>query len=146
VLVHRDAGCCFSCGERLGGRGREGHARPLRRDWEPERGGLILTLGIISLVCLGVCGPAGMVLGITAWAMGSIDLRKMRAGQMDPQGQGLTQGGWVCGILGTALNTLWTLGCAGFFAFVAYEANNPPTRPAWPPPQPPGQQQPWNPP
>jgi hypothetical protein len=87
----------------------------LRRDWEPERGGLVLTLGILSLVCLVACPPAGAGLGIAAWIMGQIDLDKIRRGQMDPNGQGPTNGGLVCGIIGTILNAVASLGC--FWAF-----------------------------
>jgi hypothetical protein len=98
----------------------------------------VLTLGVLSLVCLIICGPIGVALGITAWVLGSGDLRKMRDKQMDPAGYGITHGGWVCGILGTFLNTLWTLACAGFFVFVAYEdsrprpiRSNPPIQKKW---------------
>ena len=49
----------------------------------PHRGGLILALGILGLVCCFICG-------IIAWVMGSNDLKEMAAGRMDPSGQGLT--------------------------------------------------------
>ncbi|MFL5330120.1 MAG: GYF domain-containing protein [Gemmataceae bacterium] len=58
----------------------------------PHRGGLILALGVISLV---VCAP----LGIAAWVMGSKDLKRMRTGEIDPSGQGITQAGQICGII-----------------------------------------------
>jgi hypothetical protein len=58
----------------------------------PHRGGLILTLGILSLV---ICGP----LGIFAWIMGNNDLAAMRIGEMDPRGEGSTQAGRICGII-----------------------------------------------
>jgi hypothetical protein len=125
--VHRDSTRCYHCGQRLPGRPRIVYDDPERRDWEPERGGLVLVLGVLSLVCLAVCGPAGIALGITAWVLGHNDLRKMKARQMDPAGYGTTQGGYVCGIIGTALNTLWTLGCVGFLSFIWYDATHPPT-------------------
>ena len=72
-------------------RGRRG-----RRRYDPERGTLILVLGIISVT---VCAPAG----IAAWIMGKHDLEEMRAGRMDPAGESNTQIGYVLGIIGTCL-------------------------------------------
>jgi hypothetical protein len=79
----------------------------------PHRGALILVFGILSLV---VCFP----LGFFAWAMGNSDLRAIDAGQMDPEGRGLTQAGKICGIVGSilgvigiVLGALWLI-----FAFV----------------------------
>ena len=56
-------------------------------------------------------------LGLAAWIMGAKDLKKMRKGQMDPQGQGTTQAGLICGIVGMVLNVLLTLSCALPMAF-----------------------------
>src|SRR4030095_3656072 len=61
-----------------------------------HRGTLILVLGILGLV---ICGP----LGIVAWVMGSTDLKEIDAGRMDPTGRGLTQAGWIVGIVATVL-------------------------------------------
>ena len=63
---------------------------------EPHRGTLILVLGVLSLVVCGLLGPV-------AWAMGSTDLKKMRAGSMDRSGEGETKAGYVCGIIATIL-------------------------------------------
>jgi hypothetical protein len=35
--------------------------------------------------------------------MGNNDLAEMRAGRMDPEGEGLTNAGRICGIIGTIL-------------------------------------------
>jgi hypothetical protein len=86
-----------------------------RRDWEPHRGALILTLGILSLVVCQLFGPF-------AWAMGNQDRAAMRAGRMDPEGEGLTRAGEVCGMIGTILMLVW-LFCVGF-AFLASLADN----------------------
>ncbi len=75
----------------------------------PHRGGLILTLGILALVC----GCA--VIGPVAWIMGNNDLKQMQAGRMDPSGQGITQAGMILGIISTVF---MVLGC-GFYALVA---------------------------
>lgn len=63
---------------------------------EPHRGGMILTLGILSLVVCGFLGPF-------AWVMGSHDLEKMRRGRMDKSGYGCTQAGYILGIISTIL-------------------------------------------
>jgi len=72
------------------------------RYYKPHRGGLVLTFGILGFVCCGF-------LGIAAWIMGSADLKEIRAGRMDPSGQGLTQAGMILGIITTILMILWTL-------------------------------------
>jgi len=69
---------------------------------KPHRGTLILVLGILSLVCCGL-------LGIPAWLMGNADLKEMAAGTMDPAGQGTTNAGKICGIIGTVLAILGAL-------------------------------------
>jgi hypothetical protein len=38
--------------------------------------------------------------------MGQRDLARMRTGEMDERGKGSTQGGWICGIIGTILGVL----------------------------------------
>lgn len=68
-----------------------------------HRGGLILALGIISIVVCGFIGPV-------AWVMGTRDLEEMRQGRMDPLGKGLTEAGRICGMVGTALLVLGILG------------------------------------
>jgi hypothetical protein len=74
------------------------------------------------------------VLGLVAWVMGQADLRKIKRGDMDPAGRGLTQAGWICGIIGTLLNGLFMLGCAGLFTLAWFDRPRPrPTQspPAW---------------
>jgi hypothetical protein len=60
---------------------------------------MVLVLGILGIV---VC----FILGIIAWVMGNNDLSAMRAGTMDPTGEGLTQAGRICGIISVALGVL----------------------------------------
>ena len=78
---------------------RPGDRRRRRVRLEPHRGGTVLTLGILGLVICLICG-------IIAWVMGAGDLRKMREGRMDRSGQGTTQAGMICGIIGTILGAL----------------------------------------
>ena len=66
------------------------------RRLEPHRGTLILVLGILGLV---VCP----ITGIFAWVMGNEDMKKIRAGRMDPEGEGITQAGRIMGIIASAL-------------------------------------------
>ncbi|MSR32717.1 MAG: DUF4190 domain-containing protein [Gemmataceae bacterium] len=109
-----NASKCKFCGEFLdGSRHERSHSfqRSQSDDFEPHRGGLILALGILSLV---VCAP----LGIFAWVMGSSDLGKIRSGRMDRSGEGTTQGGYICGIIGSVLFIIQII-AIGFFLFVA---------------------------
>ena len=137
---------CPHCGESLDETDDEferapGYGPPVRRDAEPHRGGLILTLGIISIVLSAVgCGPLGLPMGIIAWVLGQRDLRKIRENMMDPEGLGQTQAGWICGIIGTILDSLcvagWLVYMAFIFTMVRTMQNMPPptmpTRPATP--------------
>jgi hypothetical protein len=72
--------------------------RYVRRDYLPHRGTAVLTLGILSLV-IG-CWP---ILGPIAWIMGNADLREIRSGRMDPEGESYTNAGRICGIIATCV-------------------------------------------
>ncbi|MCI0465245.1 MAG: zinc-ribbon domain-containing protein [Gemmataceae bacterium] len=85
-----------------------------RRGMAPHRGSTILTLGILSLVVLGP------ILGPIAWVMGHQDMNEIRAGRMDPEGEGPTNAGKICGMIATILSAvglafcfLWMLVVAG---------------------------------
>jgi hypothetical protein len=73
-----------------------GPQSPPQQPLAPHRGGVILALGIIGIVCCFICG-------IIAWILGSTDLKEMDAGRMDPAGRGLTQAGKICGIISVIL-------------------------------------------
>jgi hypothetical protein len=64
---------------------------------KPHRGVLILVLGILSFF---ICGP---IMGPIAWIMGNNDLKEMKAGTMDPTGEGMTNAGKICGMIATFL-------------------------------------------
>jgi hypothetical protein len=121
--------------------------RPRRRRWSgeglPHRGGLVLTMGILSL-CFAVFPPLGLVMGIVAWVMAAGDLSKIRSGEMDPEGQSMTNGGHVCGILGTIASLLLLLFFGTIF-LVVYTAVQNTSSPPPPPPQirPAGPQRKW---
>jgi predicted Zn finger-like uncharacterized protein len=88
--------------------------RPRRRYFEPHRGGLILTLGILAIV--GICTP---ITGLLAWIMGSQDLAKMRAGTMDRDGESLTNAGKILGIISMAFFAVGLLVCCLYYVFIA---------------------------
>jgi hypothetical protein len=125
---NRYARRCTNCGERFdeedwedSPRSRRSTAGRPRRDWESHRGGLVLTLGVLSLVSISIsCFPLGVVLGVIAWVLGQGDLRKINAGMMDPEGQSSTYAGWMCGIIGAALNGLITLACGAGLGLTIY--------------------------
>ena len=83
----------------------ETNARPQtsHNNLEPHRGTLILVLGILSLMC-------GFFTGIPAWIMGRNDLRKIKAGLMEPEGEGSTKGGMICGIICCIISLLSIIG------------------------------------
>ena len=91
--------------------GEDRSYRGRRRDLRPHRGAAVLTLGILSLI---PCVITAVILGLIAWIMGQTDLSEIRAGRMDPDGEGMTNAGRICGIIGTclygALFALWLLG------------------------------------
>jgi hypothetical protein len=73
---------------------------------EPHRGSTVLVFGILGMVCL-------FPFGIVAWVMGSKDLKKMAAGEMDASGRGVTMAGKIIGTVATFVNPLvWLLNIA----------------------------------
>jgi hypothetical protein len=72
----------------------------------------VLTLGIIAIVC-----NLFLVPGILAWAFGNSDLKQMKAGVMDREGESLTTVGMILGIIGTLLPLLGILLYIVFFIF-----------------------------
>jgi hypothetical protein len=87
------------------------YQKPRRRDLAPHRGGLVLTLGILGFF-IGVTGPI-------AWILGNSDMAQIKSGQMDPDGEGLTQAGRVLGIISTVLLLIQVVGCCGMFGLGA---------------------------
>ena len=71
-------------------------APPVGGYLRPHRGGAVLALGIIGLIVCPICG-------IIAWVMGNGDLREIRSGRMDRNGEGMTQAGRICGMIATIL-------------------------------------------
>lgn len=78
----------------------------------PHRGTVILLLGILSLVGLGI------FTGIPAWVMGRSDLKRMDAGEMDPEGRQMTFAGMILGIVSVVLFVLLMSLLGSIFATV----------------------------
>ena len=76
------------------------------QDFQPHRGSMILTFGIIGVAC---CFP----FGIAAWVMGHSDIKSIDSGIMDPSGRSMTNGGKICGIISVIITVL---GCGLQFA------------------------------
>ena len=91
---------CSNCGAALGAPATQSF-RPTARQ---GRGGLILTLGVLSLVL------AGPFTGIPAWIMGHRDIKNINAGTIDPSERGLTTAGMVMGIIGTCFGGIVVIG------------------------------------
>ena len=82
--------------------------RHLRNRFMPHRGGMIMAMGLVALVGgLSFCLPA--VVGPVAWALGTWDLREIREGRKDPEGESMTRAGQVCGIVASVLMILGAL-------------------------------------
>lgn len=78
----------------------------------PHRGGLILTFGIVGILC---CMP----FGIAAWVMAASDLSEIRAGRMDPSGESITRVGMILGIVSVGFAILGLLVNFGLLAIGA---------------------------
>ncbi len=81
-----------------------------------HRGVLILLLGLAPFV---LCVPTGPI----AWWLGNQDMADIRAGRMDPSGEGLTQVGRIMGIISTVMMLLSVLLLCVFLAFIGGLAN-----------------------
>jgi tetratricopeptide (TPR) repeat protein len=66
----------------------------------PHRGGIILTLGLLSLFCC--CFPSGLF----ALGLGSRDLERMNRGEMNPEGKGMSIAGMVLSVIGLFVSAI----------------------------------------
>jgi predicted Zn finger-like uncharacterized protein len=91
----------------------ERRPRRRRRDLEPHRGSAVLAIGILAFFMFPI------ILGPIAWIMGNTDLAEMRAGRMDPEGEGATNAGRICGMIATILGILVIVGVCVIFTALA---------------------------
>jgi hypothetical protein len=102
-----------------------------RRDsnLDPDRGGVILALGIVSLVLsffsfmlyIVPIWIIPIILGVIGWIMGHRDLRAMKEGTMDRSNQVMTLIGMILSIVGVGISVcVALLSCvvAGFFGIM----------------------------
>ena len=91
---------------------------PQQQYMKPHRGTLILVFGILSwMLCF--------IFGAVAWSMGNTDLRDMRAGRMDPTGEGLTQAGRILGMVSVIITiVVLALVLLGFLFFGIFAASS----------------------
>jgi hypothetical protein len=115
--------CCPHCGEELEPEdgARRAATNRFRRDYEPHRGSLILSLGNISMIfggltlcTFGIGAILSVPLGILAWLMANHDLERMREGLMDPRGKLPTQGGRTAAVVGALLGLFF----GAFYALI----------------------------
>lgn len=70
---------------------------------------LVLVLGILGIVCCGILAPI-------AWYLGNKEMRKIKAGQLPAQNEGMARAGMILGIVGSVLlvlGVLWVLFLGG---------------------------------
>jgi predicted Zn finger-like uncharacterized protein len=92
-------------------RRRRRRSSSYRGNYMPHRGGMILAFGLIGLLVLPI-------FGIIAWVMGNNDLAEIRAGRMDPEGEGMTQAGRVLGMIAVVLWVVSILAICGIFGCI----------------------------
>ncbi len=86
--------------------------RRRRRNYQPHRGSMVLTFGILSLVIFPI------IFGPIAWIMGNNDLAEIRAGRMDPEGESSTNAGRICGIIGTIMGIVLCCTCPTIYFII----------------------------
>ena len=69
-----------------------------------------LVLGILGIVCCGLCAPF-------AWFIGSGEMKQIKAGLSSQAGKGFAQAGMIMGIIGTILLILSIIGMIIYFLF-----------------------------
>ncbi len=90
---------CPRCGQPVawpppaqGGYAQPGYYPPQYRN--QVNGGMILTLGILSILLCNILGPF-------AWIMGNSAVAAIDRGEADPSQRGSVNAGRICGIIGT---------------------------------------------
>jgi hypothetical protein len=101
---------------------RSRRIRRRRHDYEPHRGAVVLTLGLVGLIGMFFFFPICFV-GVAAWIMGNVDMAAIRSGRMDPDGESTTNAGRICGmvsaIIGITVILLFVLLFCLYFMCIA---------------------------
>jgi hypothetical protein len=74
---------------------------------------MILAFGILAIIGIGA-----IVFGPLAWFLGNADLAEMRAGRMDPSGEGQTNTGRILGMIATLLIVVTLVAICGLVIFL----------------------------
>jgi hypothetical protein len=86
-----------------------------QRALRPDRGGMILAFGILTIMA-----PCflGLIFGPLAWFMGSSDLAAIDSGEMNPANRGLVQAGRIIGGIGFLLQIFSLVAVGAYFVFL----------------------------
>jgi hypothetical protein len=87
-----------------------------QRALRPDRGGMILAFGILTIMA-----PCflGLIFGPLAWFMGSSDLAAIDSGEMNPSNRGLVQAGRIIGGIGFLLQVFSLVAVGAYFVFLS---------------------------
>jgi hypothetical protein len=86
-----------------------------RSGLRPDHGGLVLALGIISVVIPCV---VGLICGPIAFFLGTADLAAIDRGEMSPANRSMVQAGRIIGLCGAIWSLLQTFGTLAYFLFL----------------------------
>jgi LSD1 subclass zinc finger protein len=88
----------------------------LRTPMASHRGGIVLALGIASILVSCVCPLIAWIIGGNTCNMANSDLTQMSIGRMDPSGKFITMAGKTCAIIGILLGIVTAIAVAIFNA------------------------------
>jgi hypothetical protein len=93
-----DSKFCARCATKL-----SAHSAPVDFGAVRARSGFVRS-NATAVMVLGICSLAVCsLLGPIAWIMGRKELDRIRAGELPQSGYGMTNAGYICGIIGTIL-------------------------------------------
>ena len=82
---------------------------PVQPEKASSKATTALVLGILGIVCCGLCAPF-------AWFIGSAELKQIKAGLSSQAGKGFAQAGMIMGIIGTILIIISIIGIIIYIA------------------------------
>jgi hypothetical protein len=83
---------------------------PVQPEKASSKATTALVLGIVGLVCCGLCAPF-------AWYIGSAEMKQIKAGLSPQAGKGFAQAGSIMGIIGSILFILSIVAMLIYFLF-----------------------------
>jgi hypothetical protein len=85
---------------------------PVQPEKASSKATTALVLGILGIVCCGLCAPF-------AWFIGSGEMKQIKAGLSSQAGKGFAQAGMIMGIIGSILLVLSIIGIILYIALFA---------------------------